>query len=198
MGRQYTFDIIANATISTFFKKLGFGDFIEASEFVKQLPYRRNQDKNSIICVLDDRCGTCSTKHALLKRLADENGHSEVRLMLGIYKMDGQNTVGIEPVLEKHGLKHLPEAHNYLKVNDVVLDFTGLGMIEADLSNNLFTEIEITPDQITDYKVGYHREYLARWLVNEGLPYSLDDIWPIREECIKEIAMKQCELTTDG
>ncbi|MFC3199594.1 GNAT family N-acetyltransferase [Parapedobacter deserti] len=45
--------------------------------------------------------------------------------------------------------------------------------------------------------MGYHRDYLAKWLVDEGLPYSLDEIWQIREECIKEIAMKQCELTTD-
>ncbi|PPL02297.1 GNAT family N-acetyltransferase [Parapedobacter indicus] len=194
---KYTFDIIADATISIFFKKLGFGNFIRASEHVKQLPYRRNQDKNSITCVLDDRCGTCSTKHALLKRLADENGHSRVKLMLGIYKIHGHNTVGIESVLERHGLNYLPEAHNYLKVNDTVLDFTGVGMREADLSNNLLTEIEITPDQVTDYKVGYHRDYLAKWLVDEGLPYSLDEIWQIREECIKEIAMKQCELTTD-
>lgn len=194
---EYTFDIIADDTISTYFKKLGVEGFIEASEHVKRLPYRRNQDKNSITCVLDDRCGTCSTKHALLKRLADENGHTGVKLMLGIYKMDGHNTVGIMPVLEKHGLKHLPEVHNYLKVNDTVLDFTGLGMSAADLSNNLLTEIEITPDQITDYKVGYHREYLVRWLVDESLPYSLDEIWQIREECIKEIVMKQCELTTD-
>lgn len=194
---EYTFDILADATISTFFKRLGFGDFIEASSYVKQLPYRRNKDKNNPSTVLDERCGTCSTKHALLKRLADENGHSELKLMLGIFKMDGCNTTVIEPMLKKHRLKYIPEAHNYLKVDSDILDFTGLPMSGKELADKLLTEIEITPDQITEYKVGYHRDYLAKWLVDEDLPYSLDEFWQIREECIKEIVRKRCELTTD-
>jgi len=70
-------------------------------------------------------------------------------------------------------------------------------MTEAELADNLLTEIEITPDEITEYKVRYHQDYLAKWLEDEGLPYSLDEIWQIREECIKEIAMKHCELMTD-
>jgi|GEM_PF-209538 len=194
---EYTFGIIADDIISIFFRKLGCGDFMKASHYVKQLPYRRNKDKNNPSAVLDERCGTCSTKHALLKRLADENGHLELKLMLGIFKMDGRTTIAVESILKKHGLTYIPEAHNYLKVNGDILDFTGLPMSKNELADKLLTEIEITPDQITEYKVGYHRDYLARWLVDEGLPYSLDEIWQIREECIKEIARKQCELTTD-
>ncbi len=194
---KYTFDIVADGTISTFFKKLGFGDFMEASRYVKQLPYRRNKDKNNLSTVLDERCGTCSTKHALLKCLADENGYPELKLMLGILKMDGCNIPAIGPVLKEHGLKYIPEAHNYLKVDGDILDFTGLPMSEDELAVKLLTEIEITPDQIIVFKIGFHREYLAKWLADEGLSYSLDEIWQIREECIREIARKQCELTTD-
>jgi len=194
---EYTFDIIADDVISTAFKKLGLGDFREASHYVKQLPYRRNEDKKNPSAVLDERCGTCSTKHALLKRLADENRHPELKLMLGIFKMDSRNTAAIEPVLEKHGLKYIPEAHNYLKVDGDILDVTGLRMSEAELADKLLTEIEITPDQVTDFKVGFHRDYLAKWLADEDLSYSLDEIWRIREECIREIARKQCVLTTD-
>ena len=41
-------------------------------------------------------------------------------------------------------------------------------MTEAELADNLLTEIEITPDEITEYKVRYHQDYLAKWLEGEG------------------------------
>jgi len=54
--------------------------------------------------VLNERRGPCSTKHALLKALADEQG-LPIRLMLGIYEMNARNTPGIGRVLEEH---HMP------------------------------------------------------------------------------------------
>jgi hypothetical protein len=59
---------------------------------------------NDILAVLNERRGPCSTKHALLKALADEQG-LPIRLMLGIYEMNARNTPGIGRVLEEH---HMP------------------------------------------------------------------------------------------
>lgn len=42
---EYTFGIIADDIISIFFRKLGCGDFMKASHYVKQLPYRRNKTR---------------------------------------------------------------------------------------------------------------------------------------------------------
>lgn len=184
----YSFDIVADRGVSNSFLEKGIDDFIGAAQYVEQLPYRRNQDKNNPTAALGEHCGTCSTKHALLKRLADENGHPELKLVLGIYQMNGSNTPAVAPILKKYKLKYIPEAHNYLRVHGYILDFTGLGMRESKLANSLLTEIEITPEQITDFKVGYHRDYLANWLADESLPYSLEEIWRIREECIGVLA----------
>lgn len=98
--------------------------------------------------------------------------------------MDARNTPRIAPILEKYELKYIPEAHKYLRLHGYILDFTGLGMSEAKLARSLLTEIEITPDQIRDYKIDFHKEYLSKWLADEKLNYSLPEIWRIREECI--------------
>ncbi len=194
---SFDFDITSRSEISLIFPGKGITSFMDAAKFIEELPYRRNKVKHSPTAVLDEQCGTCSTKHALLKHLADENKHPELRLILGIFKMDAHNTPAVAAVLKKYSLKYIPEAHNYLKVNGYILDFTGLGMSEAKLSASLLAEIEINPEQITDFKVGFHRDYLKQWSIDDNLPYTVDEVWQIREECIKEIARKQCELTTD-
>jgi len=152
---------------------------------VRNLPYRRNSDKDDPYCVLSGGGGTCSTKHALLKRLADENGISDVRLMLGIFMMDRQNTPKITAVLNKYKLNEMPEAHNYLRWKDQVLDFTSKNSVPEDFISRLVQEIEIQPDQIMDFKIKYHQNFLRQYLdKNPSVPYPLEEFWRIREECI--------------
>jgi hypothetical protein len=45
------------------------------------------------VIVLAEQRGTCSTKHALLRRLAIEQG-LDIALVLGIYEMTERNTPG--------------------------------------------------------------------------------------------------------
>lgn len=49
-----------------------------------------------------------------------------VRLMIGIYLMNEDNTPGVGKVLERYGLKEIPEAHCYLRFEGQYLDFTRL------------------------------------------------------------------------
>lgn len=171
--------------VSRLLSEKNIGTFIEASRWVNDLPYRRNENKNSPITLFTEVCGTCSTKHALLKRLADENGHPEPKLILGIFKMNGKNTPVVKDILKKYKLEYIPEAHNYLKVHNNILDFTGTGINETKFELDLLEEIEIQPNQITDFKVQYHRDFLDKWIKKSGLSHSLEEIWRIREECIK-------------
>lgn len=184
----FDFDLSSGSELSGLMRDRGIHTFQEAAKWVENLPYRRNRDKKSHTAILDEQCGTCSTKHVFLKRLAYENRRPEVRLMLGFFKMDARNTPAIAPILKKYKLKYLPEAHNYLRVHGQLLDFTGLGMSEADLVGSLLAEREITPYQNTNYKNGMHRTYLVRWIRKKRLPYSRLGIWWIREECIEALA----------
>ena len=99
--------------VSAAFLRLRIDDFRRAAKYVCDLPYGMNVDTSELLAVLNERKGTCSMKHALLKALASEQGLL-IRLMLGIFGMNVRNTPGIGHVLEEHHLACIPEAHCYL------------------------------------------------------------------------------------
>ncbi|HET7819119.1 MAG TPA: hypothetical protein VFL70_07400, partial [Bacteroidia bacterium] len=70
---QPDFYIQSNGIISKKFLGKNIFTFKKAAAFIQQLPYGRNLNKNNLASLFIDNCGTCSTKHALLKTLADEN-----------------------------------------------------------------------------------------------------------------------------
>lgn len=165
-----------------------FKSFSETCNHIANLPYKRNKNKFDISCVVKDNGGTCSTKHAFLKDYADKNGVENVQLILGIFLMKAYYSPKLIPVLEKYGLKEMPEAHNYLKINSKIHDFTTSKSKPEDFINDLVDEIEIQPNQITDFKVQYHKDFLEKYLQqNSEIPYTLDEFWQIREECIEAL-----------
>ncbi|MGJ1196860.1 hypothetical protein ACR777_12085 [Sphingobacterium spiritivorum] len=186
--KPFNFEIKDNSTVSDLFLSNGIADFASAVKWVIQLPYKRNTDKSDSSILFREFAGTCSTKHAVLKRLADENGHNQIRLMLGIFMMDKKNTPAVAAVLNKYRLEYIPEAHNYLRIHNYIVDATGIGVNETKFELDLLTEVDISADQITDYKTDFHRRYLTEWLAQNNIPYSIEDIWYIREECIKALA----------
>jgi hypothetical protein len=62
-------NILAEGPVSHAFLNRGISGFGQAMEWIKQLPYVRNPDKQNLLTVFSDGCGTCSTKHALIKLL---------------------------------------------------------------------------------------------------------------------------------
>ena len=189
MANQSNFDIKSTGQISKEFSDRNILTFNQATLFVKELAYGRNADKNNLASVFTDNCGTCSTKHALLKKLADENNFETVKLIVGIFRMNKNNTPEISATLLQNNLEFIPEAHCYLKFEDQILDLTKINSNPKDFVADLIEEVEILPEQITDYKVNYHRNYLATWLDNnKQIKLSLNDIWKIREQCIQDLA----------
>ena len=189
MANQSNFDIKSTGQISKEFSDRNILTFNQATLFVKELAYGRNADKNNLASVFTDNCGTCSTKHALLKKLADENNFETVKLIVGIFRMNKNNTPEISATLLQNNLEFIPEAHCYLKFEDQILDLTKINSNPKDFVADLIEEVEILPEQITEYKVNYHRNYLATWLDNnKQIKLSLNDIWKIREQCIQDLA----------
>ena len=183
------FKITSEKPISSLFVSRGITDFKEAMRFVTQLPYGRNKNKSDLRTVFSDNCGTCGTKHALLKQLADENDLKDLKLMIGIFRMNAQNTSAVKATLEKHKLAYIPEAHNYLRYREEIIDCMKENWSIADFKDDILEEIEITPEQITTYKVDYHKKCLEGWIQKQGnIPYSLDELWRIREQCIRDLS----------
>ena len=185
----YNFPLQPGKEISDRFLQKGVNDFQSALVYVQDLPYKRNSHKNYAWVVLEEEYGTCSTKHALLKLLADENDHHQIKLMMGIYRMNGVNTPPVKSILEKYKLEYMPEAHNYLRTGAKVIDITKRGFANTLFVHDLLEEEEITPDQINAYKVSRHKAFLAQWLeANKQVSYHLEELWQIREACIEALA----------
>ena len=162
-----------------------FKTFEEASNYVKNLPYKRNSDKENSNVIIEENGGTCSTKHAYLKRISEEFSIENVQLMICIFMMNENNSPKIKSVLEKYNLLEMPEAHNYLRIDGRIIDCTKKGFSEENFIDTLAEEIEINPNQVTDFKVQYHQDFLKKYLLQHSeIQYSLEEFWKIREECI--------------
>lgn len=164
--------------------ELGEIDFLSLGKHIQNLPYKRNSDKENPAIVWEEQYGTCSTKHAFLKSIAEEQGAAGWDLVLGMFKMSGENMPKVAQVLAKNGLSYIPEAHNYLKFHGEVFDFTSPNISVAAIQATILVEISIQPWQIHDFKVHFHKGFLSKWIETAQIPYSLAEIWEIREACI--------------
>ncbi len=153
-------------------------------EYTIKLPYGRNFNRHDVSLVITENKGTCSSKHALLKTIADLNDIKNVQLIVGIYKMNSVNMPKIGSVLTSNGLDYIPEAHCYLKINNKRIDLTTITSNIENLQKDIMEEIEITPEQVATFKVDYHKKYITNWIKTNNIPLNLDNIWNIREECI--------------
>lgn len=166
------------------FKELGILSFDEAVPYVKKLPYGRNSDRWDCMLVLKEKKGTCSTKHALLARYAEELGMQGVNLVLCIYKMDPNNTPGIR--IKDPRLAYIPEAHVLLEIGGIFHDLTTRESSFSAISKNVILMQPIEPDQIGEYKVRAHEEFIAVWCQDQVI--SAEEVWDIREQCIEELS----------
>ena len=179
------FFISTTGEMSIRLRAMGFATFGSVAEYVRLLPYGRVQG-TSASAVLDQRKGTCSSKHALLATVALEADRDDIELMLGIFEMNERNTPGVGEVLTSRGLACVPEAHCYLRVNGERLDFTGIPSGLESPFETLRSEDRIDPWTVIDAKPHYHRAFIQRWSKEHGL--DPDHVWQAREECIQQLA----------
>lgn len=185
---RFNFTINAPGPVSEQFWLHEADDFQQAEAWVRLLPYRRNTDRMHPLVLFREGCGTCSTKHAALYRLAQEQDRKEVQLYMGVFRMNRYNTPKVAPVLDRYGLAYIPEAHNYLRVEGAILDATRLNTSAGDFEPELMEECVTGPEQIGADKVSYHKAFIERWLPTVALPYNTAELWAIREACIAALS----------
>jgi hypothetical protein len=152
---------------------------------VKQFHYGRNQNRDDLELVWLERKGTCSSKHAFLKHVADLNSLKGIELVLCIYEMNAANTPGIGNGLESSALTSIPEAHCYLRTHEGPIDATTLHADLARIQDSIVEEQVIQPDQVKSYKVEYHKNYIKTWADKTDL--SWEEVWELREDCIRNL-----------
>jgi hypothetical protein len=178
------FPINQNGPASKAFLKLGLTNFTQACQYIANLKYKRISDKSNPLLVLQEQCGTCSSKHALLKMLAEENGQEQIKLKISIYKMTNQDTPKLKGVIPEN-LEFVPEAHSYLLFQGKKLDFTRANATHLK-DEQILQEYEVSSKKMLDQKDKIHQEFIKDF----GLKHNLDpeEIWQIRERCIEKLS----------
>ena len=168
----------------------------DAARSIRDLPYARNTKTPAYLSVLDDGCGTCSSKHALAVTLANEL-HVELRLMLGIYEMNEENTPGVGGVLSEARLWSIPEAHCWIEFDGIATDLTSPTAECYFDKRRFFYREMITPEQTGSYKSDLHHQRLSEWAANQtNANLTADAAWAIRERCIAVLS-QQCRLSAE-
>jgi len=168
-------------------KSNGINSWNALTEFVKNLPYGRNTNRTEFGLVLTEKKGTCSSKHAVLKSIADLNNVPHIKLVIGIYRMNQLNTPKIGTELTDNLIDFIPEAHCYLKINGNRTDLTTKNSEFQRIQNDIIEEKEIEPLQVTNYKVEYHKEFIKNWLKETNSEFEFNQIWRVREKCIQNL-----------
>ena len=104
--------------------------------------------------------------------------------------MNQHNTPNIGNVLMENSVDFIPEAHCYLKIKnnrtDITTDNSDFEKIERDILN----ELEIEPEQVAEFKVEYHKQFLINWISENEINRNFNEIWEIREKCITNLTKK--------
>lgn len=182
------FDIKSSGAISKEFILRNICTFHQALNYVRALKYGRNSDRNKPTLIFSEQKGTCSTKHSVLKLLADENNVPDIVLMLGIFRMNALNTPEIMQTLRTYSIEYIPEAHTYLKYKNRILDCTKENSSTALFLPDLLEEFPIDVGQTGDFKVHFHKQYFDQWIKSNKTSYSLQEWWAIREMCIRDLS----------
>ena len=169
-----TIDIVESGVVS-------WEDLIRC---VKTFHYGRNANRSDLSLVWYERKGSCSSKHAFLKHVADLNKIEGVHLILCLYKMTSQNTAKVGNVLDEFNLDYLPEAHCYIRFNDEDIDVTTMTSKFSSIEADVLEEQIIEPKQVAEFKVEYHQAYMKEWCLTNHPERSFEELWAIREKCI--------------
>ena len=179
--------LISNDDLTNLIKQIGVFTFEALIEFVRQLPYGRTSDRSDLSLVIKEHRGTCSSKHALLKLIAEKNSILNVNLILCIFKMNQENTPAIKSIINQYGLNYIPEAHCYIEYQVEDIDVTFKNSDINHLKKDILLKENILPHQVIDYKIQFHKTYLQQWIDHYQINYSIDEIWQIREKCIEQL-----------
>jgi hypothetical protein len=102
--------------------------------------------------------------------------------------MNESNTPGIGTSITNSSLDYIPEAHCYLNINGQRIDLTNPNSDINRINNDILSETDINPDQVAQYKVKYHKDYIQSWIVDHNIKLSFDEVWAIREACIAALS----------
>lgn len=180
-------ELIDACEIAHDLRSKGIMNLYQAIEYIHQLPYCGISDNTNYHLVLKEQRGTCTPKHALIAELASSL-HIPLHLKAAIILMNSKNMPKIAPILKKYQLDNMIEAHTYLEYAGHQLDITFPEKTNFKMNFPVLKERNFTLHDLGDIKMAWHKEAMKEFLLTQHLPYDLDQIWKIREQCIQALS----------
>ncbi len=182
-----SFKITSDNELSSLAKSKNLHDLKSLVSWLKHLDYYRISDKQNLSLVFEEARGTCSSKHAVLKSIIDENGFSDFQLIIGIYKMNPINTPGIKNVLARTRLDYIPEAHCYIRHVSQTIDVTWPTSAYDRIKHDIIKEIKLSAKEVVQNKSDLHKAFIEAWKENKDIDMSTEALWLTREACIEAL-----------
>lgn len=189
MKTMINFPLTSNEVYSSAFRNLGINDFHSACNYLMKLPYGRNANRHDFLLTLTEGKGTCSSKHAILAYLADENGQKDVELIVGIFLMSAETHPKLAAFFSDKSYASIPEAHCYLRYRGERFDYTDSSNALERIASRIVREQRAEPQQLVEWKPMIHKHYMEGWLRrNPQIGLSVEELWMEREVAIAELS----------
>ncbi len=173
--------------VSEEFLRRSLRRFHDACRWVHELPYGYNSDRDDLMILFKESMGTCTTKHAVIGTLAQEQG-LDIRKHIGIYAMTEEIVSGTRRLLEEFGLPYIPMVHCFLVHGRFRVDLTEGNRNGKNRSIEDFLHVEEVPAAISekDEYLRYRRALTEKILRRPELGgVELKRVLQAREEGLK-------------
>jgi hypothetical protein len=160
-------DIQLKGTISGHFLEREIKTFCAACCWVQELPYGANSNSEDSLILFEENCGTCTTKHGAIARLAQELG-IDVYKNLGFYRLNDETVTGVNAIIQPYGLSFIPQIHCFLQYSSFRIDLT---QGNCNGKNKTIEDydfvVRVTPDLTRQEEEKYYISYLNRYFAIE-------------------------------
>lgn len=116
-------EITDKGIISKKFLELGVNSFKDACIYVHNLNYGYNSDKDDEMILFKEKLGSCTTKHGVIAKLAEEL-NIPLYKKVGIYKLTEKIVAGAGEIMEKYSIPFIPMVHCFLVYENYRFDLT--------------------------------------------------------------------------
>ena len=155
--------ISSNGAISQQFYHRNLTTFHQACHWVKNLPYGSNSSNNDSLIIFQEGKATCTNKHGIISRLAEEL-NLELYKNLGFYRLNDEVVTGVNKIIEPYGLSFIAQIHCFLEYKNYRVDLT-----EGNCNGKNKTiedydfVVRVKPDLTHQEHEAYYLEYLAKY-----------------------------------
>ncbi|MEA5507774.1 hypothetical protein VB735_32735 [Halotia wernerae UHCC 0503] len=188
-------NIQAKGVVSKKFLEHGIETFCAACHWIKDLAYGSNSNNENSLILFQENRGTCTTKHGVIALLAQELG-LEVYKNLGFYRLNDDIVIGVNAIIQIHGLNFIPQIHCFLEYGSFKVDLTegncnGKNKTIEDYDFVVRVNPDLTYEEEKRYYISYLNQYFA--IDPKLAKVSIPEILELLEACNQQVKY-QCSI----